>query len=90
MDFLVFSYKYQKTIYISSFPNNTTNNYPHGISNVSQIIDAKAIMFVNGGIRLFSGRNDTIEADKTNVTIVCNSNYSSYSGYATLQYIKTT
>lgn len=80
---------YQKTIYISSFPENT-GSFVHNIANIEHVTDVSACMFVsNGGIRVFKGRAE-INANNSSINITGSQGYSEYTGYSTIQYTKTT
>ena len=89
---------YQKTVYISSFPNNADAIYPHNISDINAVVNVFGYavsdsMFFN--LPYVEPSTDSkwyiaVNSDKTNIKIKTGANRSSLSGYITLQYIKTT
>lgn len=91
---------YKKTVYISSLPNTTTGNYPHGITNLSQVIKLEGFMLTSGGGAwplpqvpnpTSSGITNGIRlsVSASNITIDAGTNRSTSSAYVTLWYTKT-
>lgn len=83
---------YEKTIDCGALPNNTTKNVAHNISNLKNVISVNGIGIGSTCIPLpwISSTNQcTIYVRGTNVVIVDNDNLSSYNGYVTLRYTKT-
>ena len=89
---------YQKTVYISSLPNNATTNYPHGISDISAIVGMDScVKWSSGWITnlpwVASGDDTetiTASAGLTNIQVATNKNRTSMSAYIILRYTKTT
>lgn len=87
---------YQKTINVGNFPNATTKNVAHGISNLSLVIDLKASMSSNIMMPYTPPKNSTndwnaqISATSTNLVITTAADWSTRAGYITLKYTKTT
>lgn len=87
---------YQKVISLGSLPNVTAKNVAHGVSNIGDVVNAWA--YANSGIHRspipYVSADTTIIANMdvttTNVVINTNTNLSSYTGYAIIQYTKTT
>lgn len=91
---------YKKTVYISSLPNSTSTDYPHNISNLSQVIKIEGFMLTSSGGAwpLPQVPNPTasslstgirVSVSSTDITIDAGSNRSSNSAYITLYYIKS-
>lgn len=85
---------YRKIFYVNSFPNNTTTNFAHNISNANFIrIDGSATdgstVWLNANSGSASGRM-TITANATNVYLYANTNRSGLHGQIILEYTKTT
>ena len=89
---------YRKTIDIGALPNNNNKTIPHGITNLdSFMIDANhSFAFASNGSKtpLPYPNIDTsrivVYADLTNITIQTKTDRSSYKGYITVLYTKTT
>lgn len=89
---------YQKTVYISSLPNNATTNYPHGISDISAIVGMYSCVKWSSGLItnlpwVASGDDTetiTASAGLTNIQVATNKNRTSMSAYIILRYTKTT
>ena len=92
---------YQKTLDLGTMPNNAAKNVAHGISNLDFIIDYRGFVkhstvarnglplpFVNSG-----GTNATsnirLGLNGSDLVVMVPSDFSSYEGYATIQYVKT-
>ena len=91
---------YKKTVHISSLPNSTSTDYPHSISNLSQIIKIEGFMLTSSGGAwpLPQVPNPTassistgirVSVSSTDITIDAGSNRSSNSAYITLYYTKS-
>lgn len=88
---------YQRTIYIASLPNNTTATYPHSIDNVDIIFVSNCFILTpensTSDVMLTNDNfNSMIQywIERTNIQIWAGLNRSSWSGYFTVQYTKTT
>jgi len=90
---------YQKTIHISSLPNNTTAEYLHNISYLDKVIDIKCIYWnsTQTGFQPFPqisvddvSSQDIVSVTNTAIYIATKTDKSSKSAYITLQYTKTT
>ena len=98
------SYVYQKTFNIGALPNGGTKHVAHNISNFGTLIkifgamkgsNQASLPFVMGGSASAITLNDLnyqvmVAVDTTNIDIAVNQNLSSFNGYITLQYTKTT
>ena len=88
---------YQKTVYISAFPNSADLNVAHGIQNLDKVINISGYAY-NGSNqfltipRVTGSNNLNIDVDVlgANIRISVGSNLSHFSGHITLQYTKTT
>ena len=85
---------YQKTINFGVLPNNATKTIPHGISNIEFVIGCGGFAKRSGAyipIPRIGVNVCGIDADDTNIQIITNANYSTYTtSYVTIQYTKTT
>lgn len=89
---------YQKVVYISSLPNNTTTNYAHGISDISTIVGIESFVkwpseWVASTPWVVSGDDTetiTVSVGLTYIQIVTKKNRTSMSSYVILRYTKTT
>lgn len=92
---------YQKTVRIQPLPNKKETNYPHGISNMDEVIDVRGIAKISGnfgnipytetGASLSSlSWNISMSVNTTNIVLNSNSDWSSGSGFVTIRYTKTT
>lgn len=92
---------YRKVVNLGSLPKNTIKTTAHGITNADRFVDIRAIAYVsNSNTHLpipyvHSGSNMAdslgIYVNATNVAISSpNYDFSLYSGYAILEYTKTT
>lgn len=89
---------YQKTIDASSYPNNTSKNIAHGITSLNKVLSLKAyasngsndVCFDSSYSNSKASQNIVIYRSGSNIVVSTNFNASSYSGYITLQYTKTT
>lgn len=98
------SYVYQKTFNIGALPNGGTKHVAHNIGNFGTLIkifgtmkgsNQASLPFVMGGSASAITLNDLnyqvmVAVDTTNIDIAVNQNLSSFNGYITLQYTKTT
>lgn len=95
---------YKKTVNFGALPNATTKTVAHGISNLSQLVDIRAIARNTGGaahvINGVYGAASSTEASNLlyencfisadgNITITTNSDRSAFSAYVTLYYTKS-
>ena len=89
---------YQKTVSIGSLPNNATKITAHGISDIDTICLIDGIAYDGSGKTLPLGYVNVdsytydvqVEVGKVNVEIKTKIDFSSYTGYVTLRYTKTT
>ena len=89
---------YQKTVSIGSLPNNATKTIAHGISDIDTICSINGIAYDGSGKTLPLGYVNVdsytydvqVEVGKVNVEIKTKIDFSSYTGYITLRYTKTT
>lgn len=92
---------YEKTVYISSLPNNGNGNYAHDISNMDKCVDAFGFFIdVYEGVTTYHYPNYatkygvqysiSVDVDRTNIMVCTGSDRSAWSGYITLRYTKTT
>ena len=88
---------FEKTIDVGTFANSTTKNVNHNISNLDFIINKIANGHTSSGVSITlpyvgssSGATCDVFANATNVGIVARGgDFSQYSGWVTLQYVKT-
>ena len=89
---------YQKTVSIGTLPNNATKLTAHGISDIDTICSIDGIAYDGSGKTLPLGYINVdsytydvqVEVGKVNVEIKTKIDFSSYTGYITVQYTKTT
>lgn len=88
---------YKKTVTIGSLPNSGSKSVAHGITNLGLVVKAEGFASESGGVRVtfpfasVSAVGDQIAMrfEATNVVIITGTNRSSFSGYVTLWYTKT-
>jgi len=83
---------YRKTIEIDPMPNNTSKYVAHNITNIGTYVKIESIMVSSTGRSCWSTPYelvDSIAASETNIIVISNSNLSSYKGYVTLYYTKS-
>ena len=85
---------YRKNLYISAFPNASNQQYPHGITNLKQLVHLYG--YANSGnITLTvpsvasSAFEIQVSRNGANISITTGGNLSTYSGYITLEYTKS-
>lgn len=89
---------YAKTVSIGTLPNNATKITAHGISDIDTICSIDGIAYDGSGktiplgyINVDSYTYDVqVEVGKVNVEIKTKIDFTSYTGYITVQYTKTT
>lgn len=86
---------YKKTVNLGNLPNNTTKTVPHNIANFSTLVRLEG-NFTNGTNSApipysATTASKTVQAyvDATNITIGTGEDRSTYSGYVTLYYTKS-
>ena len=86
---------YKKTVNIGNLPNNTTKTVTHNITGFGSLISLEG-NFTNGtnsGSLPYSATTTAkavqVYTDASNITIITGENRSSYSGYVTLYYTKS-
>lgn len=89
---------YEKTVNVGDMPNNSQNTIIHGISNLDFVVSyegfAKHKTVARNGFPLpfvVTGgtANIRISVNGDNIQVFANGDYSSYAGYVTLRYTKT-
>lgn len=88
---------YRKTIDIGTLPNATTKTVAHGISNLGLVIKAEGFASESSGVRMtfpFAsvaavGDQVAMRFEATNIVIITGVDCSSFSGYVTLYYTKS-
>lgn len=89
---------YQKTISIGSLPNNAQKDVTHGISDVDIIVDCSGIAY-DSTYEVVTIPYANVDSytyqiqfyvNRTNVSIKTKIDFSSFTGFVTLQYTKTT
>lgn len=89
---------YRKVIDLGSFPNNAEKQVAHNITNIDFISKVYIIGRLSNGLTIqlpyYDNSNTALSittmATTSNVIIITKSDRSSYTGYATLEYTKTT
>ena len=88
---------YEKTVNIGALPNATTKTTAHGISNLFWIESMRGVCFGSNTYLPLPfvdnsalTNNIRIDANATNISVRTSGNYSTFSGYVTLRYAKTT
>ena len=89
---------YAKTVGIGTLPNNATKLTAHGISDIDTICSIDGIAYDGSGKTLSLGYINVdsytydvqVEVGKVNVEIKTKIDFTSYTGYITVQYTKTT
>lgn len=81
---------YRKVINFGNLPNTTEKKVAHGLdTNICKIVNVSPIAS-NSSITISNGFNDEVYINGSNITWNTKSNRSTYTGYITLEYIKTT
>ena len=91
---------YRKVIDIGNLPNNDYKDVAHNINNIRDFTKIDAIINTGTGYYyslnmrgtsvMFADNTTVIRADTTKIQIGTTGNYSAQSGYAILEYTKTT
>ena len=89
---------YRKTVELGTLPNNSEKQIAHNINNLDILVNCYGTAKdTNGNIFVFPNvDNDGLKcsvrlvADSTNLKVVTGSDRSGFSGYATIEYTKTT
>ena len=87
---------YQKTVNCGTLPNNTNKTVSLSITNLENIISSDGIALTSGGSIVLPhvdlSANDSVQYyfDSDNVVFRTKNNYSGYTAYLTVKYIKTT
>lgn len=84
---------YRKVIDVGVLPNNTTKNIAHNIQDIEEIPELNVIAKNNLGGRIslrYDGTTSSVYVTTTNVVITAAVDFSSFTGYAILEYTKTT
>ena len=90
---------YRKVIDVGNLPNNTYKEVTHNISNLSYVTKLYLVVTtgtsfyqanMTGTDQMYSSGTVCIRALSDKIQIATTSNYSSHSGYAIIEYTKTT
>lgn len=88
---------YERTLSLGALPNNSIKTVPHNIANVDLIFVSDSFFQTGAGASSYLNfTNDStagqteILVDRTNVEIWAGSNRTSWNGYVTVRYTKTT
>ena len=85
---------YQKTVNCGALPDKTAKILSHGIIDVDIIVDVCSVGYRSGSSNISNLRGKDLAAftniEGNNIQISVDDNYSSWSGYVTLRYTKTT
>ena len=83
---------YRKVVDIGTLPNTTIKMVLHNIQNLNKVLEAKLVAndSISNVVCDFGGSEMKVYIDSVNVIVVTNNNFSGYSGYAILEYTKTT
>ena len=83
---------YRKVVDIGTLPDTTSKNVQHNIQNLDSVVNLKLIANdnVNNIVCNFGGKELAVYIDAANVFIVSGNNFTGYSGYAIIEYTKTT
>lgn len=84
---------YRKVIDLGALPNNTTKNIAHNIQDIEEIPELNVIARNNLGGRIslrYDGSTSSVYATATNVVVTAAVDFSGFTGYAILEYTKTT
>lgn len=89
---------YRKVVNFNALPNTSEKKLAHNISNVKYIIGIKGFAYTTEGTTINLPNthatnniyNVSINADRTNISIACNMDRSSWKAFVILDYIKTT
>ena len=83
---------YRKVVNVGTLPDKTSKNVQHNIQNLDKVLEIKLV--ANDGISSivcnFGGKEMGVYIDAANVFIVSGNNFTGYSGYAIIEYTKTT
>ena len=83
---------YRKVVDIGTLLDTTSKIAPHNIQNLGKVLEAKLVAndSTNNIVCDFGGTALAVYIDSVNIVITSNSNFSGYSGYAIIEYTKTT
>ena len=83
---------YRKVVNVGTLPDKTSKNVQHNIQNLDKVLEIKLV--ANDGISSivcnFGGKEMGVYIDAANVIITSGDNFTGYSGYAIIEYTKTT
>lgn len=83
---------FRKVFEVASFPNATSVDIPHGISDLGDVIDLYAMKFpVGTGSGYKSNYASTLQVkyNATNITVTTNTDSSAANGFILIEYTKT-
>lgn len=88
---------YKKTVFLGNLPNSTTKNVAHGIANFGVPIKLEGMAITDAGnghpINISRPSNLSLEIgayiDDTNIVVMTGTDRSSWTGYATAYYTKS-
>lgn len=83
---------YRKVVNVGTLTDTTSKSVQHNIQNLDSVVNLKLIAkdSTNNIICDFGGKDLSVYIDIANVIITSGSNFTGYSGYATIEYTKTT
>ena len=91
---------YRKVVDIGSLPNDSYKSVDHNIENIDELVNVRAIAVTSGGYyfnipfvgtpTIFSNTQIALRANTTHIQISSTTDTSNYTGYAILEYTKTT
>ena len=91
---------YRKVIEIGALPNNYYKSVNHNILNLNKVIKLYMIVHISDGTfyqanmqgttTLFGGNTVTVRGNTTQIQVATTADYSTHTGYAIIEYTKTT
>ena len=83
---------YRKVVDIGTLPDTTYKSVLHNIQNLNKVLEAKLVAndSTNNVVCNFGGSEMKVFIDSIDVIVSTSNNFSGYSGYAILEYTKTT
>ena len=83
---------YRKVVNVGTLPDKTSKTVLHNIQNLDKVLETKLVAndSTNYIVCNFGGKEMGVYIDAANVFIVSGDNFTGYSGYAIIEYTKTT
>lgn len=83
---------YRKVVDVGTLPDTTSKNVPHNIQNLDKVLEAKLVASdnISSIVCSFGGKELEIYVNRETIFIVSGNNFTGYSGYAIIEYTKTT